>query len=349
MRYDFFHFLGRKISCVTWVHSTHFSEPDSTILACGSWDDPSNKVSIIKLGLGEGDVRCTSLSSAAIDADTTTMQFLDPYLYVGTSEGSLVRYAVGPDGALTQDACTPLARGFLVTDLHPRTHRLLAVGDGQAHILDPNGLESTTSFELCSRAAGPVPAAPSGGLPVHAAHWVTPDVFAVGGDAAAIALYDTRQARTDEASARCFLAPASDLRLPPSPDAPGAARICTALTTHPHQPDLLAAGNTCGQVAVWDLRMPTLPSCCVPAHEGTVTDLAFHPTRPETLLSCGLDGALLAWTFRGPHFQSESAEISDLRRLDLGYNALAMHPTLDLLACGCESDALYFRSLFTAE
>ena len=90
-------FMSKKVSKVRWMPMSSTSQPTSTTLATGSWDDESNSV-VVWGGAGLGG-EARQLGSAEHPGDVTGLVWLSQELLAASSSsGCLVLYRVGGMG-----------------------------------------------------------------------------------------------------------------------------------------------------------------------------------------------------------------------------------------------------------
>lgn len=298
--------LGLKQSCVRWLPSAHPVSGGALALA-GSWDEPSNELSVwsVLLGNDEDDVMddgsggAAQKGGAAQNIGSCMHQGDVLGLSVGTaSAGRLVAYtasgaggaccyavdigangdaAIAPQWADGNRSCAP-AGGLATLGVCYSEEAGLGVAsvgeDGVLSLLSPE------RGQCGWRAQSSEPA-------LFDVCWWDRNTCVTAGTA--LAMWDVRSK-----------ASAPSLVLSPSPGAEAhlaAQLLCIGADPNPHS--RLAAGASDGVVHLWDVRSAgngSAPMRSVAAHAADVWGIQFGSGQQYgQVLSCASDGLLRAW------------------------------------------------------
>jgi len=258
-------FISKKVSKVRWMPMNDTSQPVSTILATGSWDDENNTV-VVWGGAGLGGEAC-EVGRAEHPGDVTGLVWVNQELLAASSSsGSLVLYRASTMG---------------VAQEWPQLHK---AGLGGCTALANHGDSLATGGQdgrinvLISTQRSPV------------------KVYEKGDSCSITALAYTRTSELVSSNMRGQLKTwdlRSNSQTASNTSSQGAAITC--LGRHPTQSHILVAGGGDGVLAVWDLRSPTHPTTLLSAHKAALSEVQFHPTQPDHLFTSSQGGDICHW------------------------------------------------------
>eukprot|EP00092_Neocalanus_flemingeri_P041747 GFUD01045469.1.p1 GENE.GFUD01045469.1~~GFUD01045469.1.p1 ORF type:complete len:347 (-),score=138.07 GFUD01045469.1:130-1170(-) len=261
-------FMSKKVSKVRWMPMSDTSQPISTSLATGSWDDEMNSV-VVWGGAGLGG-EARKVGSADHPGDVTGLVWLSQELLAATSStGCLVLYRVTASPALG------------VAQEWPQLHK---AGGGGCTALACYGDSLATGGQdgkinvLVSTQRSPV------------------KVYEKGDSCSITSLAYTRTSELVSSNMRGQLKTwdlRSNSQTPVTTSSQGAGVTC--LARHPTQSHILVAGGGDGVLAVWDLRSPSHPTTLLSAHKAALSEVQFHPTQPDHLFTCSQGGDICHW------------------------------------------------------
>jgi len=261
-------FVSKKVSKVRWMPISDTSQPISTTLATGSWDDESNSV-VVWGGAGMGG-EASQVASASHPGDVTGLEWLSQELLAASSSsGCLVLYRVTGQS------------GLGVAQEWPQLHR---AGGGGCTAVACHGDSLATGGQdgrinvLVSTQRSPV------------------KVFEKGDSCSITSLAYTRTSELVSSNMRGQLKIwdlRSNSQTPVTTSSQGSGVTCMA--RHPTQSHILIAGGGDGVLAVWDLRSSTHPATLLSAHKAALSEVQFHPTQPDHLFTCSQGGDICHW------------------------------------------------------
>jgi len=261
-------FMSKKVSKVRWMPMNDTSQPVSTSLATGSWDDERNSV-VVWGGAGLGG-EAREVVSAEHPGDVTGLVWLSQdLLAASSSSGCLVLYRVGTMSTMS------------VAQEWPQLHK---AGGGGCTALANHGDSLATGGQdgriniLISTQRSPM------------------KVYEKGDSCSITALAYTRTSELVSSNMRGQLKTwdlRSNSQTPSITSSQGAAVTC--LARHPTQSHILVAGGGDGVLAVWDMRSPTHPTTLLSAHKAALSEVQFHPSQPDHLFTCSQGGDICHW------------------------------------------------------
>ena len=277
-------FISKKVSKVRWIPMNDTSQPVSTTLATGSWDDEFNSVSVWG-GAGIGG-EASQIASVNHPGDVTGLVWLSQELLAASSSsGSLQLYRL-PGLSLAQE--------------WPQLHR---AGGGGCTSLASHGDSLATGGQdgkinvLISTQRSPV------------------KVYEHGDSCTITALAYTRTSELVSANMRGQVKTwdlRSNSQTPISTSGQGSGVTC--LARHPTQPHILLAGGSDGVLAVWDLRNSGNPTTLLSAHKAALSEVQFHPTQPDHLFTCSQGGDICHWN--GASIRRGGGALDTINQLD---------------------------------